>query len=104
MYNMGVRKRFAIAALVAIFALGCTRPAARVATHLNNREFYYNRYVEECVAVKGPVSCDEYQKAVNRYRELIIEADAANQRGGKYPLQLKELDNQLKKVKSARAR
>lgn len=100
-YNIGVRRILVLA--VALSALsGCVRPAAVVATHLNNREYYYNRYVEECVLIKGSASCIEYQKAVNRYKDLITEAEAANARGGKYPLQLKELKSQLKKVQDVR--
>lgn len=99
---MHVRMNIILSSLAVVLLAGCTRPAAVVATHLNNREYYYNRYIEECVVVKGPPACDDFHKAVNRYKELVVEADAANQRGGKYPLQLKELKDQLKKVKRAR--
>jgi hypothetical protein len=92
-----------ITALVAVFMLtGCTSSTLKVSEHLNNREFYYNRYIEECVSVAGPPSCETFQKEVNRYKVVIVEAEAADKRGGKYPLQLKELKLQLKKVSNAR--
>jgi hypothetical protein len=71
--------------------------------HVNNHAYYYNRYIDECVTVKGPETCKVFQLEVNRYKGVITEAEAANARGGKYPLQLKELKAQEKKVKDARS-
>lgn len=99
-YNTLMRRILMVAAVVA--AVGCTRPAARIATHLNNREFYYNRYIEECVVVKGPETCIDFQASVNQYKTAVIEAEAANARGGKFPLQLDALKASLKKVEHAR--
>ena len=100
-YNMPMRRLLVLVSLCLI-AIGCTRPAAIVAAHVNNHAFYYNRYIDECVTVKGPPSCEVFYVEVNRYKAVIVEADAANVRGGKYPLQLKELKTQLKKVENAR--
>lgn len=89
--------------LAAIAAVGCTRPAAVIATHVNNREFYYNRYIDECVTVKGPETCEAFQGSINQYKAAVIEAEAANARGGKLPLQLKALKESLKKVEHVRS-
>lgn len=96
-----IAKRVSVA--IAVIALsGCATSASKVLEHVNNREYYFNRYIEECVQVKGPDTCEAFQKEVNRYKEVVLEAEAANARGGKYPLQLKELKLQQKKVKDAR--
>lgn len=96
------RKLILIVAVVVIALTGCASPALTVATHLNNREFYYNRYIDECVTNAGPDYCKVLQAEVNQYKALIVEAEAANARGGKYPLQLKALKEQQKKVEDAR--
>ena len=102
-YNMPMRRILILVAIAAVM-IGCSRPAVKIATHLNNREFYYNRYIEECVEVKGPPACTEFQATVNAYKTAIVEAEAANARGGKLPLQLKALEDALKKVENARGR
>lgn len=102
-YNT-VMRRPLIVAILATIAAGCSRPAVVIATHLNNREFYYNRYVDECVVVKGPEECLAFQAAVNEYKASVVEAEAANARGGKLPLQLKALKDALRKVENARGR
>ena len=100
-YNMPM-KRVLMVLVIAAVAGGCARPAVKIATHLNNREFYYNRYIEECVVLKGPETCGDFQIAVNQYKAAVIEAEAANARGGKLPLQLEALKDALKKVENAR--
>lgn len=91
-------------AAVCLWMVGCSRPSVVIATHLNNREFYYNRYLEECVVVKGPETCEAFQVAVNEYKGAVIEAEAATARGGKLPLQMDWMKLKLKKVKNARGR
>ena len=99
-YNMTMRRILLVIIMVA--SASCASPATTIATHLNHREFYYNRYLEECVVLKGPETCIEFQAAINRYKESVMEAEAANARGGKLPLQLKALKENLKKVEHAR--
>lgn len=101
-YNTQMRRVMLV--LLVVFLAGCSRPAVTIATHLNNREFYYNRYLEECVVAKGPETCEAFQRLVNEYKTAVIEAEAAQARGGRFPLQLKALEDSLKKVKSARSR
>lgn len=101
-YNSDMSRKIALLTLLLLLLVGCTSPTLRVATHLNHREFYYNRYIDECVTKAGPDYCAAFQVEVNTYKALIVEAEAADARGGKYPLQLKALKDQLKKVENAR--
>jgi hypothetical protein len=101
-----IRNLFTRTAIAIVLILtGCSAPPIRVATHVNNREFYYARYIEECVEISQPIAppgCAAFRIEVNRYKRVIEEAYQANERGGKYPLQLKEMAKQLERVKRAR--
>ena len=101
-YNTQMRRLLMV--VLCLWMVGCTRPSVVIATHLNNREFYYNRYLEECVVAKGPDTCAEFQVSVNEYKTAIIEAEAASARGGTFPLQMDWMKLKLKKVKNARGR
>lgn len=100
-YNHPMSRKLILVLLVAATLSGCTGPALKIATHVNNREYYYNRYIDACVTQVGPDYCSVLQLEINKYKAFIVEAEAANARGGKYPLQLKALKSQLKKVEDA---
>ena len=82
-----------VTAAVAIMLLAsCVTPSQTILTHANAYAYYLNDYEYVCVDNLKSDNCDAYFAAMTNYKKRLIAASEAGQRGGKYKLQLKALD------------
>lgn len=82
-----------VASAIAIMLLAsCVTPAQTILTHANAYAYYLNDYEYVCVDNLKSDDCDAYFSAMTDYKKRLVAAAEAKQRGGKYKLQLKALD------------
>lgn len=99
------------ALFLSVAASGCSLlpgpPESRVATSINALAFYEARYQEACVVVVGPAACDTEDRLLMAWRGRLDDALVALERtkkGGKLPLQLRELKRIEKETRKCRPR
>lgn len=89
-------------ALLVVLALagGCslleTDQAKAILTNANGYAFYETRYAEACVEVVGPPTCKAQQTWLKAWKKHLGEANDALKRGGRAPLQLKQIKRDAK--------
>lgn len=93
----GVRRPALLLPLVAAFLLvGCASDAKRILTSRNNYVWHSARYGEQC---PGRPDCSERGAMLRRWYTFLGEAEYAVGHGGKFPLQLKSLNDVEKEAK-----
>lgn len=85
--------------LISFLLSGCGAPTSvKIATLVNEREFYAARYNEACKVTPWPEWCVPQYKALADADKALKEAAAAYARGGKLPLQMKAAKKACKEL------
>lgn len=91
-------KRIAIAALCLLALVACSSPQRTILTHTNYYVYLLNDYERVCVTERVFTDCDAYHAALVEYKQRLLNASDASDRGGVFKPQLRDLKDSKRKT------
>lgn len=83
---------------LAIALVACSTPQQTILTHTNYYVHSLNDYERVCVTERTASDCDAYYSALVEYKQRLVNASEASDRGGSFKPQLRDLKDSKHRI------